>query len=325
MYGVMNRYSYLCRRHIYTFIQKNGLSSCYHQNVSRLLGSCVLDKGNTCSGTNMGLYRWPWPCHQCSVARIHTTANCTAGHNRWSNIKHIKGRSDHKRALLYSNHIKIITGVCNNTKEKNPKYNPELARCLTAAKAAGVPTDLLNRLMDKLKRTDLKPYLLEVEGPDGIGILLHCMVIGEHETSEIHAPLKKKGYNIGRKVNVAYKFDHKGVITVPPRNQEEINLDEYLEVGLEAGAEDVTLETDGDGNHFIQFICQPSEMNIVVGKMEKMGLNGILSQEVYSPIYPVMVTQEKGEAIHSLFNQIISKHDFIEDVTYNFEILGESE
>lgn len=322
MYQVINRYSNLCRRNIYAFIQKNCLPS-HKGNVNQSIVTCILDKGKTVGtkcGACLGQYGW-LPVQY----GIHTTSYRSAGHNRWSNIKHIKGRSDHKRSTLYMSHLRIITGVCKRTKETNPKFNAELARCLAAAKTAGVPTDALNKLMDRLNRTDLKPQTIEVEGPDGIAILLHCMVIGEHETSGIISPLKKKGYSVGRKVNIAHKFDHKGVITLPPRSEGEVNLDDYLEIGLEAGAEDVMLESDEEGKPFIQFLCQPGEMNIVIGKMEKLGLKEIQSQEVYSPIYPIVVTQEEADSIHSLFNGIMSKFDFIEDVTYNFEVESESD
>ncbi|XP_060062649.1 probable transcriptional regulatory protein Pmob_0807 [Ylistrum balloti] len=324
MYKVVGRHSCLCSRQMRDFMQSKYLF--FHNLLTSPSRLCIINKEKTVNnigGINTGLYG-QLPCLY-TVERIHTTVICTAGHNRWSNIKHIKGRTDHKRSTLYSSHIRIITGVAHSTKEMDPKFNPDLSRCLGAAKAAGVPQDVLNRLLDKLKRSDLKPYLLEVEGSDGIAVLLHCMVLNDHETLQINGPLKKKGYNVGRNVNVAYKFDHKGVITVPPIKQEEINLDDYLEIGLEAGAEDVTLETDEDEKHFIQYICSPDEMSSVVSKMKKLGLSGMQCQKVYSPIYPVMVNQETAEKIHSVFDQMMARFDFIQDVTFNFEVSDENE
>ncbi|XP_021371345.1 uncharacterized protein LOC110461930 [Mizuhopecten yessoensis] len=208
MNKVLVKQTYLCRRQIYSILQRNYLFSNNVINLSTS-SSCVLDKRKTVSpktrcGIDIGRYGW-LPC-QHLVANIHTTTNSMAGHNRWSNIKHIKGRSDDKRATLWAYHLRTIKGVLQQKKELDPKFNPELAKCLDAAKRAGVPTDVLNRAMVKLRRADLKPYLLLAENAEGVGVLLHCMITEEHELKLLHSPLRKKGFVFHQSFSVSSRY-----------------------------------------------------------------------------------------------------------------------
>lgn len=165
-----------------------------------------------------------------------------AGHSKWANIKHRKGKADAIKGKIFSRITKeIITAV--KLGGPDPKSNTRLRLVLQKAKAANMPNDNVERNIKKASSDSQEAYsevAYELYGHGGVGLIVEIMTDNKNRTaSDIRIALNKKGGNMANPGAVAYNFDHKGVIQVLTNKAVEDDL--FLTVS-EAGAED--FETD---------------------------------------------------------------------------------
>ena len=167
-----------------------------------------------------------------------------AGHSKWANIKHRKGRQDAKRGKIFSVLIRELT-VAAKLGGGVPDDNPRLRTAIDKALAANMTKDTIERAIQRgaggLEGENLEEVSFEGYGPGGIAIMVESMTDNNNRTvAEVRHAFTKSGGNLGTNGSVSYLFEKKGIITVSSGQ----DSDEVMEISIEAGAEDIELNED---------------------------------------------------------------------------------
>ncbi len=168
-----------------------------------------------------------------------------AGHSKWANIQHRKGRQDAKRGKLFSKLIREVT-VSARLGGPDPDGNPRLRAAIDNALAGNMPKDTIERAVKRgaggAEGDSLEEVRYEGYGPGGVAVMVDCMTDNRNRTvAEVRHAFTKCGGNLGTDGSVAYLFSKVGLLSYPPGTDE----DELLEAALEAGADDVAGNDDG--------------------------------------------------------------------------------
>ncbi|MEM9032801.1 MAG: YebC/PmpR family DNA-binding transcriptional regulator, partial [Pseudomonadota bacterium] len=186
-----------------------------------------------------------------------------AGHSKWANIQHRKGRQDKLRAKLFSRLSKEIT-VAAKMGDPDPDKNPRLRLAVKEAKSNSMPKDNIERAINKATGGDGDDYeeiRYEGYGPGGIAIIVEAMTDNRNRTaSSVRSTFGKHGGNLGETGSVSFMFDRKGEVVYTAEAGDE---DTVMMAALEAGAEDV--ETSEEG-HFIY--CADTDLATVSDALE---------------------------------------------------------
>ncbi|MEO0319777.1 MAG: YebC/PmpR family DNA-binding transcriptional regulator, partial [Pseudomonadota bacterium] len=157
-----------------------------------------------------------------------------AGHSKWANIQHRKGRQDAKRSKLFSKLSKEIT-VAAKMGAPDPEFNPRLRLAIQAAKAQSMPKDNIDRAVKKSTAADaaiLEEIRYEGFGPGGIGIIVETLTDNRNRAaSEVRSTFSKRGGNLGETGAVSFMFDQMGAIEYPNDVADE---EAVLEAAIEA-------------------------------------------------------------------------------------------
>ena len=167
-----------------------------------------------------------------------------AGHSKWANIKHRKGRQDAKRGKIFSVLIRELT-VAAKLGGGVPDDNPRLRTAIDKALAANMTKDTIERAVQRgaggLEGENLEEVIFEGYGPGGIAIIVESMTDNNNRTvAEVRHAFTKTGGNLGTNGSVSYLFEKKGIITVSSDH----DADQIMEVSIEAGAEDIEINED---------------------------------------------------------------------------------
>ena len=168
-----------------------------------------------------------------------------AGHSKWANIQHRKGRQDAKRGKLFSKLIREIT-VSARLGGGDPDGNPRLRAAIDNALAGNMPKDTIERAVKRgaggIEGESLEEVRYEGYGPGGVAVMVDCMTDNRNRTvAEVRHAFTKCGGNLGTDGSVAYLFSKVGQLSYPAGTDE----DALLEAALEAGADDVAGNDDG--------------------------------------------------------------------------------
>jgi len=168
-----------------------------------------------------------------------------AGHSKWANIKHKKGREDAKRGKIFTKLIKEVT-VAARMGGGDPSANPRLRSAISAARAENMPKDTLERAIKRgtgeLEGVNYEEIVYEGYGPGGAAVIVESLADNKNRAiAEIRHIFAKCGGNIGANGCVSWMFDKKGLIVV---SKESIDEEALMETAIEAGAEDVKDEGD---------------------------------------------------------------------------------
>ncbi|WP_420422170.1 YebC/PmpR family DNA-binding transcriptional regulator [Simkania sp.] len=190
-----------------------------------------------------------------------------AGHSKWANIKHKKGRADAKKGKIFSRIAKeIISAVKQGGPD--PKSNSKLRLVLQKAKSANVPAENIERNIKKASssdQTDFSELTYELYGHGGVGIIVDAMTDNKNRTaSDMRIATNKKGGTIASPGSVAYNFDRKGVIQIGKDQGDEEAL--FMQA-TEAGAEDFDLADD-----LYMVITSVEQLYEVKEKLEEQGV-----------------------------------------------------
>jgi YebC/PmpR family DNA-binding regulatory protein len=240
-----------------------------------------------------------------------------AGHSKWANIQHRKGRQDAARSKLFSKLSKEIT-VAAKMGDPDPDKNPRLRLAVKEAKANSMPKDNIDRAIKKAQGGDAENYeeiRYEGYGPSGVAIIVEAMTDNRNRTaSNIRSTFSKRGGNLGETGSVAFMFDRKGQIVYPASAGSE---DEVMMAALEAGAEDVESSEEG---HVVW--CADTDLGEVSAALEAALGEADSTKLVWRP----QTTTELGlEAAQSLMKLIeaLEDDDDVQSVTANFEVSDE--
>lgn len=200
-----------------------------------------------------------------------------AGHSKWANIKHRKGKADAKKGKIFS---RIAKEIISATKlgGPDPKCNPRLRLAIQKAKEANVPNDIVDRNIKKASSEDQADYhevTYELYGYGGVGIMVEVMTDNKNRiSSEMRIATNKRGGTIASPGAVAFNFDRKGIIFVAKKNAQE---DELFLAATEAGAEDFEGTDEGfmittdpahlyavkDAIAHLGFPCESAELEMI--------------------------------------------------------------
>ena len=191
-----------------------------------------------------------------------------AGHSKWANIQHRKGRQDEKRGKIWTRIIREIT-VAARTGGGDASANPRLRLAIEKAKAANMPADRVKYNIDKAtgnaEGVSYEEIRYEGYGIGGAAIIVDTMTDNRVRTvAEVRHAFSKHGGNMGTEGSVAFQFKKVGQIIFAPGTSE----DKVMEVALEAGADDVVTDEDGA----IEVLTSPTEFEAVKNALEAAGL-----------------------------------------------------
>ncbi|KAI8793041.1 transcriptional regulatory protein [Biomphalaria glabrata] len=261
-----------------------------------------------------------------SVRFLHLSSCLAAGHSKWHNIKHIKAANDRIKGQKSSFLAKKLQILFMKNSEKDPKLNSELANLIKWARSNNIPNDVIDNTIDRqIKLRDPKNLVVfEGRGFSNTGIVIECFSLKPHHTKGIlQSIVRKCGFNLNS--SASDLFDYKGVIEVP-LSEEEIKsipsdislfpLDKYVDLAIEAEAEEVTLQVDEEGP-YLRFLCAPFDLDKVSKNVQNLGLNIVSSERCYLPKVSVPVSQEFLDSL----DKLIEKLDLNPDVVnYYFNV-----
>jgi YebC/PmpR family DNA-binding regulatory protein len=202
-----------------------------------------------------------------------------AGHSKWANIQHRKGRQDAKRGKVFTRLIKEIT-VAARLGGGDAGSNPRLRLALDKAREANLPKDTTQNAIARgtgtLEGVNYEEIRYEGYGIGGAAIIVDCMTDNRTRTvAEVRHAFAKNGGNLGTDGSVAFLFKHCGQFLFAPGLTE----DKVMEVALDAGAEDVIANEDGS----IEVICAPADFAQVDEGLRKAGLKAEIAEITMKP------------------------------------------
>lgn len=240
-----------------------------------------------------------------------------AGHSKWANIQHRKGRQDARRSKMFSKLSKEIT-VAAKMGAADPDFNPRLRLAIQAAKAQSMPKDNIDRAIKKSTSADeanFEEIRYEGFGPAGVGVIVEAMTDNRNRAaSEIRAVFSKNGGNLGETGSVSFMFDLVGYIEYPASVATE---DAMLEAAIEAGADDVQ---SSEETH--EIYCAFDMLGEVSAAMEAKFGEASAAKPTWRPQNTIAVEGEKAASLMKLIDSLDDCDD-VQNVYANFEISDE--
>ena len=235
-----------------------------------------------------------------------------AGHSKWANIQHRKGRQDEKRGKVWTRVIREIM-VAARQGGGDATANPRLRLAIDKAKAANMPADTIKRNIDKatgnLEGVSYEEIRYEGYGIGGAAVIVDCMTDNRVRTvAEVRHAFSKYGGNLGTEGSVAFQFKHAGQFGFAPGASE----DKVMEVALEAGADDVVTGEDGS----IEVLCAPAEFEAVKEALEKAGLQPELSEVTMRAENTITLEGEDAQRMQKLLD-VLEDLDDVQEVYHN--------
>ncbi|MGD9919306.1 MAG: YebC/PmpR family DNA-binding transcriptional regulator [Paenirhodobacter sp.] len=237
-----------------------------------------------------------------------------AGHSKWANIQHRKGKQDAIRSKMFSKLAKEIT-VAAKMGDPDPDKNPRLRLAVKAAKAQSMPKDVIDRAIKKSQMGDAADYTeirYEGYGPNGIAIIVEALTDNLNRTaSNVRSYFTKAGGNLGQTGSVSHGFDRLGEISYPA---DVADADTVMMAALEAGADDV--ESDEEG-HWIY--CQVENLGEVADALEKALGESTEAKLIWKPQVSTEVDLETAQKLMKLIDTL-EEDDDVQTVTHNFDV-----
>lgn len=234
-----------------------------------------------------------------------------AGHSKWANIQHRKGRQDAKRGKLWTKIIREIT-VAAREAGPDPESNPRLRLAWDKATAANMPKDNIQRAIQRGAgggdADNFEEIRYEGYGIAGAAVLIECMTDNRQRTvSDVRHTLTKHGGNLGQDGCVAFMFQHCGQFIFAPGSDEE----KIMEVALENGADDIITDDEG----MIEVICEPSEYANVKKAFEAAELTPELQNVTMKALNEVQLEGEDAQKMQKIIDLLEGLDDVQEVFT----------
>ena len=235
-----------------------------------------------------------------------------AGHSKWANIQHRKGRQDEKRGKAWTRVIREIM-VAARQGGGDPSANPRLRLAIEKAKAVNLPADTVKRNIDKatgnLEGVNYEEIRYEGYGIGGAAVIVDCMTDNRVRTvAEVRHAFSKYGGNLGTEGSVAFQFKHCGQLVFAPGTSE----DKVMEVALEAGADDVVTGDDGA----IEVLTPPAAFEAVKEALEAAGLKAELAEVTMRAENPIDLSGDDAARMQKLLD-VLEDLDDVQDVFHN--------
>ena len=240
-----------------------------------------------------------------------------AGHSKWANIQHRKGRQDAARSKLFSKLSKEIT-VAAKMGDPDPEKNPRLRLAVREAKSNSVPKDVIDRAIRKSQSSDFKDMdEIRYEGYayGGVAVMVEALTDNRNRTaSNVRSVFTKYGGKLGESGSVGFLFDQCGLIAFDLKERTE---DEVFEKVIEAGVDDVEFY---DQRAFVY--CPTEELNSIANFMETNDFEDISSKIIWKAKEPLKIGLEQLQKVAKLIEALEDDED-VRSVTSNFEASDE--
>ena len=237
-----------------------------------------------------------------------------AGHSKWANIQHRKGRQDATRSKLFSKLSREIT-VAAKIGDPDPDKNPRLRLAVKEAKSNSVPKDVIERAITKATGGDsdaLEEVRYEGYGPAGVAVIVEALTDNRNRTASfVRSTFGKLGGNLAETGAVSFMFERKGEIVFSTEVGDE---DLVFEIATEAGAEDVESSDDG---HIIY--TSDTDLASVSNEMEKALGETTSTKLIWKPSTTTSLELENARKVIKLIDTL-EEDDDIQKVTSNFDI-----
>jgi YebC/PmpR family DNA-binding regulatory protein len=235
-----------------------------------------------------------------------------AGHSKWANIQHRKGRQDEKRQKIWTRVVREIM-VAARTGGGDPSANPRLRLAMEKAKASNMPIDTVKRNIDKATGNLEGVQYIEVRyegyGIGGAAIIVDTMTDNKVRTvAEVRHAFSKHGGNMGTEGSVAFQFKHVGQMIFAPGTNE----DALMELALEAGAEDVLTGDDGA----IEVLTSPFDLEALKSKLEAKGFVPEMAEVTMRADNAIEMSESDAAKMQKLLD-VLEDLDDVQDVFHN--------
>ena len=228
-----------------------------------------------------------------------------AGHSKWANIQHRKGRQDEKRGKLWTKLIREVT-VAAKLGGGDLQTNPRLRLAIDKATDANMPKDTVQRAIQRgtggLEGAHYEEIRYEGYGIGGAAVIVDCLTDNRTRTvAEVRHAFSKQGGNLGTDGSVAFQFRHCGQFVFAPG----VSEDRVMEVALEAGADDVIAGDDGS----VEVTCAPADFAAVRAALEAAGLKPEIAEITMKPQNETPLSGEDAAAMQKLLDALENLDD----------------
>jgi YebC/PmpR family DNA-binding regulatory protein len=238
-----------------------------------------------------------------------------AGHSKWANIQHRKGRQDEKRGKIWTRVIREIM-VAARQGGGDLTANPRLRLAVDKAKAANMPADTVKRNIDKatgnLEGVSYEEIRYEGYGIGGAAIIVDTMTDNKVRTvADVRHAFSKHGGNMGTEGSVAFQFKHCGQILLAPGADEA----KVMDIALENGADDVI--TDDEGG--IEVLTSPADFEAVKNALEAAGFEPDIAEVTMRAENTITLAGDEAAKMQKLLD-MIEEIDDVQNVYHNAEL-----
>ena len=235
-----------------------------------------------------------------------------AGHSKWANIQHRKGRQDEKRGKVWTRVIREIM-VAARTGGADLSSNPRLRLAIEKAKSVNLPADTVKRNIDKatgnLEGVNYEEIRYEGYGVGGVAVMVDTMTDNKVRTvAEVRHALSKHGGNLGTEGSVAFQFKHCGQLLLAPGTSE----DAVMETALDAGADDVLVDQEGA----VEVLTSPTAFEAVKAALDGVGLSAGMAEVTYRPEVTIDLNDDDRLKMQKIIDAL-EELDDVQEVFHN--------
>ena len=235
-----------------------------------------------------------------------------AGHSKWANIQHRKGRQDEKRGKVWTRVIREIM-VAARAGGGDLNANPRLRLAVDKAKAANMPADTIKRNIDKatgnLEGVNYEEIRYEGYGIGGAAIIVDTMTDNKVRTvAEVRHAFSKHGGNLGTEGSVSFQFKHCGQMIFAPGTSE----DKVMEIALEAGADDVITDEEGA----IEVLTSASDFEAIKNALTQAGLIPEVAEVTLRPENTIELSGDDAAKMQKILD-VLEDLDDVHEVYHN--------
>ncbi|MDO5028384.1 MAG: YebC/PmpR family DNA-binding transcriptional regulator [Bacillota bacterium] len=240
-----------------------------------------------------------------------------AGHSKWNNIKHKKGKEDAKKAKIFAKMSRYIT-VAARTGGLDPEFNPELKVAIDKAKSENMPNDNIERALKKAAgdqdAADFEEILYEGYGPSGVAVMVTALTDNRNRTApDVRHAFDKHGGNLGTSGCVSFMFDRLGTIIVEKSDQ--VDEDELSLLAIDLGAEDIELLDE-----VYEITTSPESFLAVKNGLEENGFQVAMGEIGYMPQNYIDLDDDDDKKKMSKLIDMLEDHDDVQEVFHNWNM-----
>lgn len=243
-----------------------------------------------------------------------------AGHSKWANIQHRKGRQDAKKGQVFTKLGRAIS-VAAKEGGDDPATNPALRDAITKAKAQNMPNDTIDRAIKRgageLGDANYQRVVYEGYGPGGVAVIVEALTENRNRTAgDVRHAFDKNGGNLGTTGCVSYLFEKKGQIIIA--KTDEVDDEQVMMIAIEAGAEDVEIEEEG-----YEIITLPEDFGSVLEVVQNSGLEPLAAEVAMIPNTTVALTSQDDIKFMNRLIDMLEDNDDIQNAYNNWDMPGE--